>query len=385
MFRVVVAPCSMKGSLSAAAVARIIAAAIRRRAPHIVVDEIPVADGGEGTVAALTHIAKIVKLESIDLLGNARPVDIAFLTEHHAVIECASVLGLPLVPENKRDPRRVSSAALAPLVEHAVSLGALRVSLAIGGTATVDGGLGLLVALGARVTTSDGSRVSPNGAGLLDDILSVDLKPLRTALGDVVIDGLVDVRSRLGGPEGALLYMAQKGAEAELALALERGLVRFVTAAGRDDVIDLEGAGAGGGLGAGVALMGGTLWSGADFVLDAVRMDRHLEGAILVVTGEGRFDGQTAEGKAIDALTARASRHGVPVVALVGERVPDIPPGAQPAMVISIARGPMSRETMMREAAKLVDECAFELAGMLPSAPPNVPVNAPPHTPPRGT
>jgi len=367
MFRVVVAPCSMKGSLSATALAQVIAGAIRRRAPHVRVDEVPIADGGEGTIVALSRSAKVVTLQAIDLLGIARSVDLAFLTEHHAVIECASVLGLPLVPEHARDPRRVSSAAVAPLVTHALSLGATRVTLAIGGTATIDGGLGLLCALGARVSTSDGSRVLPNGAGLLDDITRVDLTPIRAALGDVVIDGLVDVRSRLGGPDGAQLYMAQKGADTELALALERGLVRFVTAAGRDDVIDLEGAGAGGGLAAGIALLGGSLTSGAEFVLDAVHMDRHLEGAILVVTAEGRFDAQSRAGKAIDVLCERAARHDVRVVALVGERA-DSARLAHPAMVVSIARGPMDRATMMREAAQLVDECAFELAGMMPGA-----------------
>lgn len=370
MSHVVVAPCAMKGALSARAIADIVCAAFAQVAPDVETRSLPIADGGEGTIDALRDTGRVVRVPTQDLKGRACEAPVLFSDDGtRALIECASVIGLPLVDEAARDPRRYGSGALAPLIAFAIARGARHVALAIGGTATVDGGLGLLSALGARVVRADGARVPPAGVGLLGDIAHVDLAPARARLAAVTLTALVDVRVPLTGARGARLFMEQKGVDAALADDLDDGLARFARAIERDDLARAAGAGAGGGLGFAALLLANrlphaVLTSGAEHVLSTLDVDRHLAGASLVVTAEGRFDGQTAEGKALSALAARASKAGVPVCALVGERVEGAPRIPGLTTVLSIARGPMSRADMLRDAAALVDESARELAAL---------------------
>lgn len=370
MSHVVVAPCAMKGALSAREIARIVTDAFARTAPHIETRALPIADGGEGTIDALRDTGRVVRVPTQDLLGRACEAPVLFSHDGtRALIECASVLGLPLVDEDARDPRRYGSGALAPLIALSIARGARHIALAIGGTATVDGGLGLLSALGARVTRADGARVAPAGIGLLGDIAHVDLAPARAALAGATLTALVDVRAPLHGPRGARLFMEQKGADAALADDLDDGLARLAQAIDREDLARAAGAGAGGGLGFATLLLAdrlphAVLTSGAEHVLATLDVDRHLAGASLVVTAEGRLDGQTADGKALSALAARAAKSGVPVCALVGERASDAPRIPGLTSVFSIARGPMTRDAMLREAAALVDESAREVAAL---------------------
>lgn len=323
--RIVVAPDSFKESLPAVAACQAIAAGLARAVPDAEVVTVPLADGGEGTVPTLVAATagRIVAVQVTDPLGRPVAAEFGLLGDGAtAVIEMAAASGLALLTPAERNPLRTTTFGTGELIREALDRKVRRIVLGIGGSATVDGGVGAAQALGAVFRDAEGAPVGHGGAALAA-IESISLDRLDRRLKRVTIDVACDVDNPLIGPTGAArVYGPQKGASPEMVEQLEGNLVHLAMVIQRSlgiDVAMVPGAGAAGGLGAGLmAFLGATLRPGIDIVMDALHFDAMVEGADLVVTGEGRVDGQSVFGKVLSGVARSAGRHGVPVVALAG-------------------------------------------------------------------
>ena len=243
-----------------------------------------------------------------------------------AIVEMAAAAGLPLVGEN-RQAGQTSTYGVGQLMRHALDRKIRRMILALGGSATNDGGAGAAVALGVRFYNSDGEAFVPVG-NTLSQIERIDMSGLDARLAGVQIVAMCDIDNPLCGEKGAAaVFGPQKGASPEQVAVLDAGLAHIADVIERDigvNVRDIQGAGAAGGMGAGVmAFFGATLQSGIDIVLETVRFDEVLEDASLVITGEGRIDGQSAHGKVIAGIARRAKARNIPVLAIVGDIADD--------------------------------------------------------------
>jgi glycerate kinase len=320
---VVVAPDKFKGSLTAREVAERVAAGIGAVDPGVTVVRVPVADGGDGTVdAALAAGYERVPLRATGPTGE--PVDTAYaVRDDVAVVEMADVSGLRLLPPDRLAPLTATSYGVGEVVAAALDRGARHVVLGIGGSASTDGGAGMLEALGVRLFDAGGSPL-PRGGGALADLARVDLSGLHPAVAQARIVVACDVDNPLLGPRGAAaVYGPQKGASPDDVTNLDAALAHWAdlvdAATGRTDVRDRAGAGAAGGVGyAAMAVLGAELEPGIGLVLDLVRFADHLPGADLVITGEGSLDEQTLNGKAPAGVAAAAAKAGVPVVTVSG-------------------------------------------------------------------
>ncbi|MGI8881269.1 MAG: glycerate kinase [Jatrophihabitans sp.] len=320
--RVLLAPDKFKGSLTAAEVAGQLMDGIRSVVPgraHL--RWVPVADGGDGTVAAAISAGFTeVRVSASGPTGIPQPVSYAE-RDATAVIELAGVCGLQRLPDGRFEPMAASSYGVGEVVREAVRRGARRVVLGIGGSASTDGGAGLLQALGASIRDVGGVEVQ-RGGGPLRNARTLDLAGLLPALADVDLIVASDVDNPLLGPNGAAaVYGPQKGADAldvaELEAALGNWAAVVAAATGRD-AAGIPGAGAAGGVGFGAVTLGATIRSGVALLLEIVGFDAFLAEADLVVTGEGSLDEQTLAGKAPVGVAAAARRRGVPVVAVAG-------------------------------------------------------------------
>jgi glycerate kinase len=323
--KVVVAPDSYKGSLSAVAVADAIERGVRAVFPDAEVVKVPIADGGEGTVEALVVATggRAVETEVHGPLGEPVRARWGVLGDGAtAVIEMAAASGLPLVPPDRRDPRVTTTRGTGELVRAALDAGLRRIVLGIGGSATNDGGAGMARALGIRFL-DDGGRDLPEGGAALARLARIDLSGVDRRARDADLLVACDVDNPLTGPRGAsAVYGPQKGATPAMVQELDAALGRFAAVAraatGRD-VERVPGAGAAGGLGAGLLFFTpARLRPGVEIVLETTGFDARVRDADLVVTGEGRTDFQTAMGKAPVGVAAAAKRHGVPVICLAG-------------------------------------------------------------------
>lgn len=322
--RVLIAPQSFKGSADAVAVAAAIARGVKRVWPDAATIEMPLADGGEGTVRALVHASRgdLRHTRVHDPLLREIDAEWGVLGDRTtAVVEMAAANGLPLLREEERDPRRTSTRGTGELILAAAASGAHRIVIGIGGSATNDGGAGMARAFGYRFFDAGGQEL-PEGGAALARLTRIDGQT-DPRLVRPSIDVACDVRNPLLGAEGAsAVFGPQKGATPDMVRELDAALTRYADVVERfvgRNVRDVPGAGAAGGLGAGlVAFLDARLVSGAQLVLDALGFDKRLDGASLVITGEGRIDGQSAYGKLTQAVTAAAGRRGVPVVAVAG-------------------------------------------------------------------
>jgi glycerate kinase len=325
--KVIVAPNAFKGSLTASQAAVAIARGVRDALPDAEVVEVPVADGGDGTVEALVA-ANGGEYRSALVQGPlGDPVTARYgLIEsgRTAVVEMAAASGLVLLPPERRDVRRASTYGFGQLLEAVLEDGVSGVIAGIGGSATNDGGAGMAQALGYRLLDANGKELGRGGAALarLDRI---DPSAFDHRWDSVRVKVASDVTNPLIGPRGAsAVYGPQKGADAEAVRELDAALTRLAAVIERDlgkRVADVPGAGAAGGLGAGLlAFLNASLVPGAPLVVEAAGLDAHLEGAGLVITGEGQVDEQTAYGKAPGEVARRAHAAGVPVVLLAGSK-----------------------------------------------------------------
>lgn len=320
--RVVLAPDKFKGSLTAAEVAEALAAGMQDVLSGLETLMLPVADGGDGTVAAALSagFAKII----VDAVGpTGEPVQVPYaLDGDRAVVELAAVVGLSMLPGGRLEPLRSSTYGLGLVVADAIRRGATTIVLGLGGSASSDGGAGMAQALGARLLDANGHELPPEG-GALAELAHLDLAPLRVTLNGVTIIVASDVDNPLLGPRGAAaVFGPQKGAAPQQVEALERDLrhwsqlVSNVT--GRDDA-QRAGAGAAGGTGfAALALLDAEIKPGIELILDLIDFQRRIAGADLVVTGEGSLDEQSLAGKAPVGVARAAARAGIPAVAVAG-------------------------------------------------------------------
>jgi glycerate kinase len=333
---VVVAPDSFKGSLPASAAAEAIAAGLREAAPDIDVRLRPVADGGEGSIDMVLAAGWTpVDCEVTGPTGDPVTARLALSPDspRAALVELASASGLGLLPAGRPAPLHATTYGTGQLVRAALDAGAERIVLAIGGSATTDGGTGLAAALGARLLNRAGRPLAPGG-GALVELANIDVTGLDPRLRDTEVVVACDVDNPLTGPAGAAhVYGPQKGAAPADVAALEAGLDRLAEVIRRDlgsDADRVPGAGAAGGVGAGaLAFLGARLTPGIDLLLDLVGFDSVIVGTGLVVTGEGSLDRQSLSGKAPLGVARRAQAHDVPVVVLAGQIDLDEPARAQ--------------------------------------------------------
>jgi len=351
--KIVVAPQSFKGSLSAPEVADAINRGIKQVLPDANIVTLPMADGGEGTVNALIFSTngRDIYSEVTGPLGNSVIAQWGILGDGiTAVVEMAAASGLGLVSQEKLNPLKATTYGTGQLIKAALDAGCRRLIIGIGSSATNDGGAGMAQALGARLTDCDGRELGPGGAELacLDHI---DVSGMDSRLKECRITIASDVTNTLCGEEGASwVYGPQKGATEEMCRQLDKSLAHYAEVIREDmgiDIMEMPGAGAAGGLGAGLAaFLGARLVPGIDIVSEAVGLSGHLKGAALAITGEGRIDSQTAFGKTIAGVAVRAKEAGVPVVVLTGGIQGDMAELYKLGIssILSIAPGPITVE-----------------------------------------
>lgn len=317
--RVLVAPDKFKGSLSAAEAAEAIARGLKAAGAQV--DILPVADGGEGTLEALVAAmgGTMMGVIARGPLGVPVRAHLGRLDDGSGIVELSQASGLRLVGESQRDPLKASTYGTGELIKGALSRRPTRVIVAIGGSATVDGGTGLARALGVRFLDASGNEVEPGGM-YLERIAKIDTTGLDARLAGVPIEVAADVMVPIEG--AARTFGPQKGATPQMIELLERGLANIAERIERDlgvAVRGVPGGGAAGGAGAMLLGLGAHLRSGAAVVLDAARFDERVKSADFVVTGEGRLDATTDDGKAPALVARRAAAANVPCFALVGE------------------------------------------------------------------
>ena len=369
--KVVIAPDSYKGCLSALEVAKAMERGVLSVFPSAEVRKIPIADGGEGTVAALVTATngQLRQTEVTDPLGNKIIAHWGVLGDGRtAVIEMAAASGLPLVPKEKRDPRVTTTYGTGGLIKAALAEGLAKIIIGIGGSATNDGGTGMARALGVRFLDAAGQEVAAGG-GSLAEICQIDTTGLDPRLKNTEIVVACDVDNPLCGTRGAsAVFGPQKGATPEMVQQLDAGLAKYASCArqatGRD-VAEKAGAGAAGGLGAGLMFFTpAQLKPGVEIVLDAVGFSDIVRDADFVITGEGRTDFQTAFGKAPVGVAKVAKTHGVPVFCIsggLGEGADDVLAQGIDA-VMSICDRPLSLEECMAAGAQLIEPAAARLS-----------------------
>ncbi|MEG0529768.1 glycerate kinase [Citrobacter freundii] len=329
--KIVIAPDSYKESLSALEVATAIEQGFREIWPDADYVKIPVADGGEGTVEAMVA-ATAGRLVHVDVTGPLGSSVQAFYglsgDARSAFIEMAAASGLALVPVGSRDPLKTTSRGTGELIRHALDAGVEHIVIGIGGSATNDGGAGMVQALGARLLDAQNNDIAHGGAGL-EALARIDISQLDARLAACRIEVACDVTNRLTGKEGAsAVFGPQKGATPEVVARLDRALTHYAQLISRDldvNVLELAGGGAAGGMGAALyAFCGAQLRSGIEIVTDALHLDAWVADADLVVTGEGRIDSQTIHGKVPVGVANVAKRYNKPVIGIAGSLTPDV-------------------------------------------------------------
>ena len=371
--KIVIAPDSFKGSLTALQVAEAIEVGLRRVFPDAAIEKIPMADGGEGTVQSLVDATggQILTAQVLDPLGNSINAQYGVLGDGvTAVIEMAAASGLTLVPLDKRDPRVTTTYGTGELIRVALAHGCRKLIIGIGGSATNDGGAGMAQALGAKLLTASGEQIEPGG-GSLATLNSIDLSELDPGIAETETVVACDVNNPLTGKQGAShVYGPQKGATPEMIRVLDANLVHFDKIVQRDlskSVGNVPGAGAAGGLGAGLmAFLDASLKSGIEIVTEATQLSKRFAGADLVITGEGQINFQTVFGKTPVGVAKVAKTHNIPVIAIAGS-IADNSDGVYDAGIdamIDIVPEPMSLENAIENATTLI-ETAVERAGRM--------------------
>jgi glycerate kinase len=366
--KIVLAPDSFKGSLSAIQVCDAMQRGILHVAPDAKVIKIPLADGGEGTVRALVSATGGV-LQSTGVvgpLGEAVEAEFGLSTDGEtAFLEMAAASGLELVPEEKRNPLQTTSYGTGQLISAALERGCRKIIIGLGGSATTDGGSGMAQALGVRFFDWDGKEIADYMNGeRMGRVHKISTDNLHRSLRDVDISAACDVDNPLLGPNGAVaVYSQQKGATPQQKKRLERNMRRFVDVVEKAidvRVSDVPGAGAAGGLGAALlAFTGAVLRPGIGIVLEACDFSRRIAKADIIFTGEGKVDQQTAFGKTISGVVSEARKQHVPVIVVAGQ----IESGVEMlydsgvTSMFSICEGPVTLEEALQHAGPLVENC----------------------------
>ena len=372
--KIVVAPDSFKGSVSALEAASAIEQGLRRVFPDAVIEKIPMADGGEGTVQSLVDATggHLQTRSVLAPLENEVDAQFGILSDGEtAVIEMASASGLTLVEPNERNPLRTTTYGTGQLIHTALEAGCRRLIIGIGGSATNDGGAGMAEALGVRLLGRNGKQI-PRGGGNLSQLMSIDVTGLHPAIAETETVVACDVNNPLTGPNGAsYVYGPQKGATPEMIETLDGHLAHFdeiLTQTLGKSFNDIPGAGAAGGLGAGLmAFLNAELRLGVDIMIDAVNLKERVKGAAIVFTGEGQLDFQTAFGKTPVGVAKVAKAHDIPVIAIAG----GVAEGAEAVYdagidaMLGIVQEPMSLENAVTDAPRLIADTAEQAARLV--------------------
>ena len=322
--RIVVAPQEFKGTLTAEQAAQAMAEGVRRALPDAEVETIPLADGGPGTVPAIVAAAggRVLRAAVQDPLGRNVEAEWALLDGGTGVLEMAAAAGLWRLRPEERDPLAAGTYGVGQLITAALAAGCQRIVIGLGGSATNDGGAGMASALGVRFLDNEGRELRPGGAAL-GRLARIDVSALDAGVRACRFTAATDVTNPLCGPDGAsLVYGPQKGASPAAAALLDAALRRYGEVIERDlavPVLAATGAGAAGGLGAGlIAFLNAEVRPGIEVVAEIVRLRDRLRGADLLVTGEGRLDGQTGWGKTVAGVARIAGEEGVRVLIVPG-------------------------------------------------------------------
>lgn len=367
--KIVIAPQSFKGSVSALQAAQAIQRGVAAASPEATTVLIPVADGGDGTLEVLVDSTggQIFRSIVTGPLGHAVEASWGVLGDGEtALIEMARASGLAMVPHRRRNPRTTTTYGTGEIIREAAERGFTRIIVGLGGSATNDAGMGMAAALGVRFLDEEGRQL-PRGGAALSRLARIDVSGLHPKVAQVSIVGATDVTNPLCGPSGAsAIFGPQKGATPEIVAELDAALANFARVARRDVGLDFlegdfPGAGAAGGLGAGLmAFAGGRLQSGIDMVCEVLGFEEQVRDADLVLTGEGRADLSSIYDKAPVGVARKAARHGVPTVILAGS----LGDGYQElysngiAAVVSIADRPMTFERSLSRTEELLERAA---------------------------
>ena len=371
--KIVIACNAFKGSLTSVRAGRIIARAFRRAMPDVEIHEVPIADGGDGTldcIAAAVASKRVRKKVSGPLFAPLTADYLLIDNGRAAVVEMARASGLALLRREERDTARATTLGTGLLIRDAIERGCEKIIVGIGGSATTDGGTGAAAALGYVFRDARGRALEPRGASLAR-IRKIDDSSVLDKFKDVEIIVACDVANPLLGPGGAaVMYAPQKGASPAQVKQLEAGLKNLADVAARDLGLNFRntpGAGAAGGMGFGLmTFLSARLVSGIDMMIEAAGLEEKLHGADLLITGEGRMDAQSAQGKAPFGLLKVAKKHYVPVIAFVGAVQGEAALcRAGFRAVIPIVSGPMPLDHSMANAADLLHAAAFRTARLL--------------------
>lgn len=365
--KIIVSPDSFKGSCSAIEVANSIEKAILSVDSTVDVVKMPVADGGEGTIDAITSCvpATIYEMEVCDPMGENAVAKYAVIDNGEtAVIEMAQASGLPMVPVDERNPLLATTYGTGQLMKDALDKGCKKMIIGIGGSATNDGGAGVLMALGASFKNAEGEEIALGG-GALAELATIDLTGFDSRIFDIEITVACDVTNPLTGENGAsYVYGPQKGATPEMVEELDAALAHFAEVSAEklgEDYSVYPGTGAAGGLGfALIAYCKAKFAAGIDIVLNVSGFEKELQDADLVITGEGRIDGQSVQGKVLYGIGIRAKEKNVPVVAIGGAVRSDSEALLDHGItaMFSIANGPMTLEHAMENGCELIEQTA---------------------------
>lgn len=371
---IVIAPDSFKGSLSAQQVCDHLTFGMKKAVPGLRIESVPLADGGEGTVEAILHAlgGKWVRTMVHDPLGRKIESRYGMVSvQKLAVIEMAAASGLELLSERELDPLRASTYGTGELIFDGLEQGCEKFIIGIGGSATNDGGIGMLQALGATIHYDHNASPEEN---ILKGISFVDLTTLDPRLKEVTFEVACDVTNPLTGEQGATrIFGPQKGVTIDMMADLEKAMIRYgnlLEAAAQKPITEVAGAGAAGGLGAGLlALPQVTLRSGFEIVSEAIQLEAKIREAGLVVTGEGKVDDQTLYGKVPFGVAGLAAKYDIPVICVagtVGSGI-DILLKHGISSVFSILQKPGSLEEAKKEAPKLLEDLGEQLLRLIQS------------------
>ena len=324
VMKIVIASDSFKGSLSSTDVAQAATRGIKAIYPDCDVVPVNVADGGEGTVEAIVEAldGEIVHVVVSDPLG--RPIQVRYgIAGEKAIIEMAAASGLPLLEPKERNPWLTSTYGTGEMIMDAIQRGCRQLLVGIGGSATNDAGTGMLQALGFKFYDSNGDEIIDCRGGRLQDIADIDDGCVPQSVREAEFIVAYDVNTPFCGPEGASsMFAPQKGADAEMVVKLDAGMVSFAKLVEEKYGVQIEhiaGAGAAGGMGGTMrGVLNATLKRGIDMVLDVIGFNQKINGADLIITGEGKIDIQTTKGKTVAGVMARGQQQNIPVVAICG-------------------------------------------------------------------
>ncbi|MCM8821558.1 MAG: glycerate kinase [Candidatus Omnitrophica bacterium] len=371
--KIVICPDSFKGSFSAKEVAK----AIRKGMKSVLTDAqysiLPMADGGEGTTDALLNAIGGKKYKALvsDPLGRKICAEYAILSDGTGVIEMASASGLPLLKPEERNPLLTSTYGTGQLILELIKKKVKSFLIGVGGSATVDGGMGMAKALGVKFYSRSKKELR-EGGGFLGKLVKIDTSGINVDVLRTDITVLCDVTNPLTGRYGAAkVFAPQKGADIKMVELLEKNLRHYAQVIReqlKKDVENIPGSGAAGGLAAGlVAFLNAKIKEGSKFIAEKIELEKHIKDADIVITGEGRIDGQVSFGKTIMAVLEKAKRHNVPVIALCGIKsgsIDDLYRNGLTA-VFSIVPGPVKLEESIKNAGDFIKDTSREIARLI--------------------